>query len=215
MAESYWSTRFGRDPSILGQVLTLNGAGYEVVGVMPGRFAFPAEDVSMWLPANCIVSLSRNEKLVPKAQEVFDLLEEARVHDQRPPMRLEQGLARSVAQLGYAERFPRKTAQQIASEGTGIRFSVAVEVRTGKLARTRSARRPATTYRITDECRLRLRQHIGGSPFAAHLDGIGSVEREQPRGGSHAGDQHDQEKAAEAALPPAATGTQPSMQGRQ
>jgi putative ABC transport system permease protein len=50
LAESYWSSRFGRDPSIVGQMLTLNGVGYEVVGVMPGRFTFPAEDVGMWVP---------------------------------------------------------------------------------------------------------------------------------------------------------------------
>ena len=48
-----WQRRFGGDASIIGRSLTLNGAGYRVVGVMPAGFHFPPfwqENAEMWTP---------------------------------------------------------------------------------------------------------------------------------------------------------------------
>ncbi len=48
-----WQRRFGGDPSIVGRSLTLGGAGYLVVGVMPAGFHFPPfwqEKAEMWVP---------------------------------------------------------------------------------------------------------------------------------------------------------------------
>ncbi|HEV2863614.1 MAG TPA: ABC transporter permease [Pyrinomonadaceae bacterium] len=36
-----WRERFNADPSIVGRAVTLNGTGFEVVGVMPSEFEFP------------------------------------------------------------------------------------------------------------------------------------------------------------------------------
>jgi hypothetical protein len=44
LSHRLWQRRFGGDPSIVGKVLTLNDEGYTVVGVMPARFQFPAND---------------------------------------------------------------------------------------------------------------------------------------------------------------------------
>jgi len=41
----FWQRRFGGDPSIVGRALTLNGAGYDVIGVMPETFTFRNADV--------------------------------------------------------------------------------------------------------------------------------------------------------------------------
>jgi predicted permease len=38
-----WTRRYGGDPSILGQMITLNGLPYEVVGVLPRSFSLPRE----------------------------------------------------------------------------------------------------------------------------------------------------------------------------
>src|SRR5215467_10664304 len=38
-----WARRFGSDPGILGKKIMLNGASYEVVGVMPRSFSLPRE----------------------------------------------------------------------------------------------------------------------------------------------------------------------------
>jgi putative ABC transport system permease protein len=44
-----WQRRFGADPSIVGQSLTLNGKPYTVIGVMPQGFLFPSR-VELWIP---------------------------------------------------------------------------------------------------------------------------------------------------------------------
>ena len=43
----FWQRRFGSSPSVLGKVITLNGAPYAVIGVIPADFAFygPQRDV--------------------------------------------------------------------------------------------------------------------------------------------------------------------------
>jgi putative ABC transport system permease protein len=45
-----WQRRFGGDASVVGRSLTLNGASYTVVGVMPARFQFPTPDDEIWVP---------------------------------------------------------------------------------------------------------------------------------------------------------------------
>ena len=44
-----WQRRFGADPQIVGQALTLNGEAYTVVGVMPADFRFLAK-TDVWTP---------------------------------------------------------------------------------------------------------------------------------------------------------------------
>ncbi len=42
-----WQTRFGADPDIVGQAISLNGQPFMVLGVMPAGFDFPG-DVDVW-----------------------------------------------------------------------------------------------------------------------------------------------------------------------
>ncbi len=44
-----WTSRFGSDPSIVGQEIDLNGFGFSVVGIMPAGFDFPG-NVDLWTP---------------------------------------------------------------------------------------------------------------------------------------------------------------------
>ena len=50
ISHSLFRKHFGEDPSILNQVITLDGRGYTVVGVMPPGFEFPIqnEPVDLW-----------------------------------------------------------------------------------------------------------------------------------------------------------------------
>jgi predicted permease len=49
ISEDYWTRRFARASSAVGTRLTIGGAGYSIVGVMPRAFAPPGIDI--WLPA--------------------------------------------------------------------------------------------------------------------------------------------------------------------
>ena len=46
---SAWESRYGRDPSILGRTILVNGQPATVIGVMPNRSGFPST-ASVWLP---------------------------------------------------------------------------------------------------------------------------------------------------------------------
>jgi putative ABC transport system permease protein len=50
LSDGFWTRRFGRDPTVLGRQLTLNGQDFQVVGIMPPGFAFPEEDIDLWRP---------------------------------------------------------------------------------------------------------------------------------------------------------------------
>jgi len=50
LSHGLWKRRFGEDPSIIGQMISLDGKNYTVVGVMPDRFYFPTKDVDLWVP---------------------------------------------------------------------------------------------------------------------------------------------------------------------
>lgn len=51
ISHTLWQRRFNRDPSILGQPLTLDGAPYTIVGVLPAAAsAFPLDQVQIWVP---------------------------------------------------------------------------------------------------------------------------------------------------------------------
>jgi putative ABC transport system permease protein len=51
ISHSLWERKFGADPKIIGQALTLNNSPYTVVGVMPPNFRFPADRrVELWVP---------------------------------------------------------------------------------------------------------------------------------------------------------------------
>src|SRR5262249_47602199 len=47
ISDRLWRSRYGADPALIGRPITLNGAAYTVVGVMPPRFGFPGE-VDVW-----------------------------------------------------------------------------------------------------------------------------------------------------------------------
>jgi predicted permease len=45
-----WRRRFGADPQLVGKKLTLNGASYTVVGVLPPQFFFPIREAELAVP---------------------------------------------------------------------------------------------------------------------------------------------------------------------
>jgi predicted permease len=51
ISHAMWQQRFNRDPSILGQALTLDGTPYTIIGVLPeAATAFPLNQLQIWVP---------------------------------------------------------------------------------------------------------------------------------------------------------------------
>ena len=50
LSDELWRRRFGRDSSILGRPVQVNGSAHTVVGIMPPRFEFPTRATQLWTP---------------------------------------------------------------------------------------------------------------------------------------------------------------------
>ena len=50
LSHGFWQRRFGGDPKILSQAITLDGQSYTVVGIMPATFRFAGPDIELWTP---------------------------------------------------------------------------------------------------------------------------------------------------------------------
>ena len=50
LSHRLWTRRFGKDPSIVGRPIRLNGRHYEVIGVMPAHFDYTAQSEELWVP---------------------------------------------------------------------------------------------------------------------------------------------------------------------
>jgi predicted permease len=50
LSHALWEQRFGKDPSILGRSVELEGVSRQVVGVMPADFRFPSAKTQVWIP---------------------------------------------------------------------------------------------------------------------------------------------------------------------
>jgi putative ABC transport system permease protein len=50
LTERVWRRRFGADPTVVGQLVSLNGMAHTVVGVLPAGFVFPFRDAEVAVP---------------------------------------------------------------------------------------------------------------------------------------------------------------------
>jgi len=50
LSSSLWKRRFGSDPNVVGQAITLSATSYTVIGVMPPAFKFPDAETDVWTP---------------------------------------------------------------------------------------------------------------------------------------------------------------------
>lgn len=52
LSHALWRSQFGSDAGALGRTVTLNGAPYTIIGIMPATFYFPNRDVQLWTALN-------------------------------------------------------------------------------------------------------------------------------------------------------------------
>ena len=94
LSDALWRSRYNADPAIVGRTITLNGRPFQVVGVMPAAFRFPAADIQAWVPfvmSPEIAQLRRPHYLRPIARL-------------KPRVTIEQARADMTAIAGALER---------------------------------------------------------------------------------------------------------------
>ena len=82
LSYALWQKRFGGDPAILNQTVTLDGRSFAILGVMPQDFSFP-QSSELWIPLN------------------FDIapgMKQRKAHFLRPVGRLKAGVTLAQAQ---------------------------------------------------------------------------------------------------------------------
>jgi putative ABC transport system permease protein len=50
LSQGLWNRRFGGAPGVIGRMLRIDGADFQVIGVMPATFQLPARDTQFWAP---------------------------------------------------------------------------------------------------------------------------------------------------------------------
>jgi putative ABC transport system permease protein len=50
LSHDFWVARFGADPDVVGTTIELDARTRAVIGVMPPEFAFPDDEIDLWIP---------------------------------------------------------------------------------------------------------------------------------------------------------------------
>ncbi|HMD95742.1 MAG TPA: ABC transporter permease [Terriglobia bacterium] len=50
ISDALWRQRFAGAPGVLGRIISVEGVGRQIVGVMPPGFLFPSSEVQLWIP---------------------------------------------------------------------------------------------------------------------------------------------------------------------
>jgi putative ABC transport system permease protein len=95
LGHGLWRRRFGGDPGIVGKTIRLDSREMSVLGVMPEGFAFPTEEVEIWVPFGWDYSPMRQAHIF---QAIGRLAPGASLEQARQEMK-------SIAS-GLAEEFP-------------------------------------------------------------------------------------------------------------
>ena len=124
VSDGFWQRVLGGRPDAVGQTVQLNDARYEVVGVMPRGFDFPAGDVELWTPTSVIP-----EHNIPRIRFARWLGVVARL---RPGATLAQADADMTALARRLEAaYGDSNAGWSAVSVRGLRDSMVGDVRTG------------------------------------------------------------------------------------
>jgi putative ABC transport system permease protein len=50
LSNTLWQHRFGSDPNVTGKTIEVDGNSFQIIGVMPPDFQFPAREIQFWAP---------------------------------------------------------------------------------------------------------------------------------------------------------------------
>jgi putative ABC transport system permease protein len=131
IGERFWGTRYGRDPEVLGQTVTVEGTLLEIIGVAPTALAIPDERSVWWAPTGPDFAEGRTDS------SIFEGI--VRLRPGADPATVDAGLDELVsriaeedpayARLGVRLELLRDTVVDDVSEGlTYLFLSVALIV---------------------------------------------------------------------------------------
>ncbi|HEX8139998.1 MAG TPA: ABC transporter permease [Pyrinomonadaceae bacterium] len=116
LGHGLWQRRFGANPLVVGQTLTLNSNSYTIVGVLPPQFIFPIQEAELAVPlapdadpwrsartsTNFLRAIARLKPGVTLAQAEADLTSIAERLRQQYPVANENKLGVTLTPLGDA-----------------------------------------------------------------------------------------------------------------
>jgi putative ABC transport system permease protein len=121
LSHSLWQRRFGSDPGIIGQAITLDDESHTVIGVMPADFQFPNRGTELWRP----MAFAPNDRMDTRATSNTSVI--ARL---RPGASLEQ----ARTEIETISRRLEQEYRENAGKGVLIRQLHEEEVRDIRLA---------------------------------------------------------------------------------
>jgi putative ABC transport system permease protein len=76
ISDGYWTRRFGRDPRAVGQTITVNGAGFTIIGVAARGYTgeIVGTTIDLWIPLTMQHVVMPNQKLLDDRSSNFLLL---------------------------------------------------------------------------------------------------------------------------------------------
>jgi putative ABC transport system permease protein len=120
VAVSYglWQRRFGADPNLVGQTISLNGNSHTVIAIMPPAFRFPERDTEAWTPI----------AFDPREREAYG------AHSLSVIGRLKPGITVEQAQTEMSAIAARIAEQQAETNaGWGARVTPMLDYAVGKI----------------------------------------------------------------------------------
>lgn len=103
----FWNRQFGSSPDVLGKSLVLNGAAYQIIGVIPSRFTFYGHDRDVYTPIGQWNDPSFRDRRISVSAHVIG--------------RLAQGVSLGQAKADM-DRIARRLAEEypVADKGAGM-----------------------------------------------------------------------------------------------
>ncbi len=119
LSNAYWKTRFGGDPTIVGQVFQMNDRPHTVVGVLPPVPIYPQES-DVYMPTSACPFRARGEEHIAETWKSFSNL---RVFGRlKPGVTIEAASAHvaTVAQRSSRATTPRRIATRAGSGAAAL-----------------------------------------------------------------------------------------------
>lgn len=126
LSNAFWQRQYGASASVVGKSLTLGGESYEVLGVMPRTFRYPADEVDIYIPMSTIP-----DHAIPRIRPVRILDVVARARDGVTAEQVQSELKTIAARL--AAQYPDDNGSWTGVTIKPLRDAITGNVRVGLL----------------------------------------------------------------------------------